>query len=114
MTAAVVMRASSGLVLRTPTESNIVAILESLPRGGHVILELEGESGENSHYAQAWLRPDGTFQLEYRDGQPSEHYQTRTISREKVAAALFGWVSGEASWRENFDWQSIGDRFSQQ
>lgn len=107
MVTPIVMRVSNGLTLRSPTANNIAAVLESLPRGGYVILEREGESGDNVHYAQVWLRPDGSFQLEYREGSASEHYRTRTVSREKVSAALIGWLVNEPSWREKFDWQSI-------
>lgn len=58
--------------------------------------------------AQVWLRPDGTFQLEYRDRSPAEHFQTRTVSSEKIVAALTAWTVGEISWRESFQWMPIG------
>ena len=55
-------------------------------------------------YIQVWHRPDGTFQLEYRDRSPDEHYQTRTVSTEKVITAFSGWLVGEVSWRDQFQW----------
>jgi hypothetical protein len=51
------------------------------------------------------------LQLEYREGGPSEHYQTQSKSRDNVAAALYGWSQGEGAWRDNFEWISIGDWF---
>ncbi len=42
------------------------------------------------YYIQVWRRPEGVFQLEYRAGEPSGHYQTRTNSRDKIVSALSG------------------------
>lgn len=81
----------------------------NLRRGGHLVLEC---SADPNCYAQVWLRPDGTYQLEYRDRSPAEHFQTRTVSSEKVVAALTAWTVGETSWRDSFQWVSIGSRFS--
>jgi hypothetical protein len=110
----VVMRTSGGLAVRRPTESNIQAVLESLPRNAHVILENDNESGPETHYVQAWLRPNGVFQLEYRAGHPGEHYKTYTVSREKVCEALSGWSRGETAWQSEFTWKSIGEWFAQE
>ena len=107
----IVLRASNGLLLRSPEESIIGAAVNALAGDDHVILEYEGESGENVHYIQVWLRPDGDFQLEYRAGEPNEHYQTITPHRGKVASALTGWMRGGSEWRNDFDWRSIGDWF---
>jgi hypothetical protein len=84
--------------------------LDTLERNGNVILARE----EGDHYIQVWLRPDdGVYQLEYRDGGPSEHYQTRSASVEAVASAFSAWSRGETSWRDDFKWQSIGEWFTQ-
>jgi len=74
---------------------------------------LAGCAAETDCYAQVWLRPDGTYQLEYRDRAPGEHYQTRTVSAEKVITALSGWVAGETQWRDAFQWTCIGAWFDQ-
>jgi hypothetical protein len=54
---------------------------------------------------------DNTFQLEYRDGVPSEHYQTRTVSREKAAEAMIGWMKRDPTWKDAFQWTNIGSMF---
>ena len=56
-------------------------------------------------------RVPGYFQLEYRAGEPDEHYQTITSDREKVASALTGWMREDSEWRNDFGWRSIGDWF---
>jgi hypothetical protein len=112
MTDSVVMRTSGGLVQRNPTENRIRALIGALSAGEHVILERFGSS--NSHYIQVWRRPGRDFQLEYRAGQSTEHYQTRTDSRDQVASALVGWSRGENAWRDDFEWVSIGNWFNRQ
>jgi hypothetical protein len=112
ITPAVVMRTSSGLMQRNPTENRLRALLGALSRVDYVILERVGSS--DSHYIQAWLRPDGLFQLEYRAGQPSEHYQTQADSRDKIVSALSGWIKGESAWRDDFNWLLIGNWFNRE
>jgi hypothetical protein len=77
----------------------------NMKRDSHVVVECLVDV---NCYAQAWLRPDGTYQLEYRDLSPSEHYQARTISSEKVINALTGWAAGEITWRDQFQWMPLG------
>lgn len=112
MVAAVVMRTSGGMVQRNPTENRIRALIGALSQDEYVILEQVGRS--NSHYIQVWLRSNGVFQLEYRAGQPSEHYQSRTDSRDKIVSALSGWSREESALRDDFEWLSIGDWFNRQ
>ena len=64
-------------------------------------------------YVQAWLRPDGSYQLELREGSAATHVQTRTVSRDRVAEAFTGWLEehsgdGDDGWRERFQWNEIG------
>lgn len=62
-------------------------------------------------YVQVWLRDDNIYQLEFRDGTAAEHYQTRTISQEKVIVALSGWAKGRPDWKDAFMWNNIGASF---
>ncbi|MET7996609.1 hypothetical protein ABZU76_37575 [Amycolatopsis sp. NPDC005232] len=101
------METSTGVNVQNPTENNIAAVMESLPRGGHLILD----GGVENTYWQVWYTPNGTYQLEYRDGAPSRHHQTLTISRDKITAAAAGWLAGDESWKLAFAWKNIGDWF---
>ncbi|MEV5665316.1 hypothetical protein AB0L48_29110, partial [Streptomyces flaveolus] len=49
--------------------------------------------------------------LEHRDGVPTEHHQTWTVSRQKAVAAVLGWVKGESVWKAAFMWNNIGSCF---
>jgi hypothetical protein len=62
---------------------------------------------------QVLMREDNTFQLEYRDGAAAEHYQTRTVSRDKAVATVLGWVKGEPGWKAAFMWNSIASCFEE-
>ncbi|MBT2408688.1 hypothetical protein J7I97_34665 [Streptomyces sp. ISL-87] len=87
-------------------------MLANLQRGNaHLVLERVKEGMEGSWYVQVLLRDDNTYQLEFRDGAAAEHYQTRTVSQEKVLTAMLGWAAGKADWRVDFMWNNIGSQF---
>ncbi|AWL36544.1 hypothetical protein B9S66_30805 (plasmid) [Streptomyces sp. SM17] len=90
-----VMSDDARVVDRRPTQPKIRAAIANLQRGDIVIVERVGDQESGDWYVQVLMHEDNTLQLEYRDGVPAEHYQTRTVSREKVVAAVLGWVKGE-------------------
>lgn len=97
--------------MRGPTADEVLGVIESLPRDGHVLLE---SMDVPEVYVQVWLRPEGHYQLEMRDGSKATHVQTRTVSRERVAAAFTAWLEehsgdGDDGWRTTFPWSNIGD-----
>jgi hypothetical protein len=81
-----------------------------LPRDSHLILE-DSREGRANEYIQVWLRQDGVYQLEYRDGSAAEHYQTLTVSVGKVHTAFNAWRLGEREWQAAFTWTCIGSLF---
>ena len=101
-----------GQALQSPSEPAIGTMLADLDQGDHLILERQDENREGNWYVQVWFRDENTYQLEYRDGVPAEHYQTQTESQEKVLQALLGWVADKPAWREDFTWTSIGHWFA--
>src|SRR5206468_3722875 len=110
----VVIREFSGATVRPASELNIGITVSGLRPGEHVVVEHEGSQGVDVHYIQARLQPEGGYQLEYRAGSPAEHFRTSTDSRDGVVAALSGWAKGNFSWRDEFEWKSIGDWFTRQ
>lgn len=86
-------------------------MLADLDQGDHLILERQDESQEGDWYIQVLSSGDDTYQLEYRDGVPAEHYQTQAVSQEKVLQALVSWVADKPTWREGFTWTNIGHWF---
>lgn len=105
-----VLKSGTVVLSKRPTKPMVGARVGDLMRGGSLVLErVEEKPGD--WYVQVWLREDNTFQLEYRDGVPSEHYQTRTISREKAAEAMIGWMKHDPVWKDAFQWTNIGSMF---
>jgi hypothetical protein len=102
----------AGRVVKKPTKPAIGRMLANLQRGNaHLVLERVEEGMEGSWYVQVLLRDDNTYQLEFRDGVAAEHYQTRTISQEKVQTAMLGWAANKADWKDGFMWNNIGSQF---
>lgn len=64
-----------------------------LPRDAYLILD-DSSGRPGDEYIQVLLRQDGVYQLEFRAGSPAEHYQTLTVSAEKVHTAFNGWRLG--------------------
>ncbi|MDX3066586.1 hypothetical protein PV518_31160 [Streptomyces sp. ND04-05B] len=106
-----VMSDGARVVARRPTKPKISTAIANLQRGDVVIVERVVEEESGDWYVQVLMREDNTFQVEYRDGAPAEHYQTRTVSREKVVAAVLGWVKGEPDWKVAFIWNNIASWF---
>ncbi|MET7717245.1 hypothetical protein [Streptomyces sp. NPDC005407] len=67
-----------------------------------MIVERVDDEADGDWYVRVWLRDDNTYQLEFRDGTAAEHYQTRTISQEKVIDVLSGWADGRSGWKDAF------------
>ncbi|MET7475942.1 hypothetical protein ABZT17_16465 [Streptomyces sp. NPDC005648] len=103
---------SRGHAVKGPSEQVIGTMLADLDQGDHLILERQDESREGDWYIQVLSGGDDTYQLEYRDGVPAEHYQTQAESQEQVLQGLLGWVAGKPDWRDGFAWTSIGHWFT--
>ncbi len=101
-----------GRVVKRPSRRVIDTMVTDLRRNDHIVLEQQDGEREGDWYIQVLLCENGTFQLEHRDGIAAEHYQTRTVSREKALRALLGWAAAEPGWRDAFMWNNIGSMFT--
>ncbi|MCT9080390.1 hypothetical protein [Streptomyces fulvoviolaceus] len=101
-----------GHVVKRPSKPAIGAMLANLRRDKeHMVVERQDEGLAGDWYIQVLLRDNNTYQLEYRDGVAAEHYQTQTVSQEKVLRALLGWAADRPDWREHFMWNNISSMF---
>ncbi|GAA2262446.1 MULTISPECIES: hypothetical protein [Kitasatospora] len=107
-------RTERGLTVEKPGQTALSRLVANLGRGdSHVVVERLGEDEpEGDWYMQVRLRENNTYQLEFRDGIAAEHYQTITVSQEKVIVALTAWAAGRSGWREAFMWTNIGSSFT--
>ncbi|MER7307611.1 hypothetical protein [Streptomyces griseoluteus] len=102
-----------GYQVKRPSKPAIGTMLANLQRNNpHLTLERRDEGREGDWYIQVWFRDNNTYQLEYRDGVPAEHFQTLTVSQDKVLQALLSWAAGKSDWSEGFMWNNIGHMFA--
>ncbi|MER5530235.1 hypothetical protein ABT075_37575 [Streptomyces sp. NPDC002677] len=101
-----------GHVVKRPSKPAIGTMLANLRRGDHTILERQDEDREGDWYIQVLFRDNNTYQLEYRDGVATEHYQTLTASPEKSSQALLDWAAGKPDWQNGYAWNNIGAMFA--
>lgn len=104
----------TGRTVNNPSKPAITRMLAALRRGGnaHLVLERAEDGLAGDWYIQVLLRNDNTYQLEFRDGVAAEHYQTRTVSQEKVATAMLGWAAGGTEWKHGFMWNTLAAQFA--
>lgn len=86
-------------------ESTIEHAILGMSRDSDIVLRCQAAFDCHIHVR---FRLDGSYELEYRDRIPEEHFRTRTLSQEKVVAALTGWAAGEIAWRDRFQWLQGG------
>lgn len=91
-----------------PNASRVEAAILSMARESVVVLS---DKEDDNTYIQVWQRPDGLYQLEHRAGSPLEHFQTMTVSAEKVHTAFTGWLRGDENWASPFTWKSMSELF---
>jgi hypothetical protein len=91
---------------QNPDDNRIEAALLTMASESVVVL-----SETDDTYIQVWQRPDGLYQLEHRAGSPLGHFQTMTVSAEKVYTAFIAWQHNEAGWADPFTWKSISELF---
>ena len=75
-----------------------------------VVLRLDLEPAEQ-HYMQVYLNDDLSYQLEYREGGPEQHFQAEMergheiFGLEPVAKILQDWARGRPGWRDALHWR---------
>ncbi len=72
------------------------------PDAPYVIVERADQD-----FIQAWLRDDGVYQFEYRDGGPESHFVVRTDDADLVVNTIWAWVSRDPAWLTAVDWMFV-------
>jgi hypothetical protein len=102
-----------GHVVKRATKPAVGTMLANLRRGNaHMVVERVDEDRPGDWYIQVLLRENNTYQLEYRDGVAEQHFQTMTVSQERVLAALLGWATAKQGWQDGFMWNNISEQFA--
>ena len=94
--------------IKNPSDSHVEVAVLNMARESVVVLS---ETDADNTYIQAWQRPDGLYQLEHRAGSPVEHFQTMTVSAEKVHTAFTAWLRRDEGWADPFTWKELSELF---
>ncbi|WP_326566041.1 hypothetical protein VSH64_29750 [Amycolatopsis rhabdoformis] len=105
-----IMRWWDGRTKYNLTENLIRNDVGYLRTAGQYLI-VERKATPSLHYVQAMRRPEGNYQIEYRDGGPERHFQAYAKNRPQVVAALWGWTTRDTIWQERFEWTNIGSMF---
>ncbi|MFI9789058.1 hypothetical protein ACIHEI_36915 [Kitasatospora sp. NPDC051984] len=109
------MTTERGLSLPDPGPTALSRQVAALRCGdSYLIVERTGaDEPAGDWYVQVrYLRDSERYQLEYRDGVPSEHYLAVTDSPAAVVGVLVGWSAGLPAWRRSLDWTPVGHWFT--
>ncbi|MFI8323122.1 DUF6891 domain-containing protein [Streptomyces sp. NPDC085529] len=90
-----------------PSADGLAALVYRIGGMGDHFLILQRVPDLPDVYAQVWREGGGEYQLEYRDGCPTRHFQTKAGGAARVAAALAGWARGEDGWDAGFEWRLL-------
>ncbi|MFI6369242.1 DUF6928 family protein [Nocardia sp. NPDC050630] len=93
----------NGVCKDDPSKHTLSTLLAELAAPNNNFLILERLNAEQV-YIQAYRHHDNTFDLEYRNGSPHDHFQTTTESRDAVLAAFTGWMDDRPGWQDPFTW----------
>lgn len=100
------LEAGAGPPIDDPSAQEIDDGLANLDdeRGGFAVL-----SRDKQTYLQASGRPSKGFALEYRDGDPDAHYQSRTaeVSLSRTQQIFQAYAGEEDDWDAGVDWEEV-------
>jgi len=89
-----------------PSREMLAESLRALAHPDNRFLIYERTSGPDS-FAQTWLRPQGGYWLDDRQGSAANHYTTVSETFETTLDALSAWAVDLPHWREKFTWEHV-------
>lgn len=94
---------------RVRSAKEVLDAVRRLRRGDFLVLQC---AVDEHCYAQVMLTLQGVYQVEYRDGSPAEHFQTRSLSPQAAGTMLAAWTESREGWQDAFAWENIGAMFA--
>ncbi|WP_203971195.1 hypothetical protein [Planotetraspora silvatica] len=98
-----------GDAVEDPNSEDIRALLFGLTGTNRFAIVERLDVENDQHYMQAYLRDDGTYWLEYREGDADAHFQTSSRNLGLMCQAFTMWLYRLPGWREPFDWHRWSD-----
>ena len=100
--------AESGDAIDDPSEDALFLMFEDIEGGAGTYLivdSLEDSTGQT--YAQTSRNDDGTYIVEYRDGEPDRHFGTVVNDMRSAHALVTGWAQGRPGWQDSATWRPV-------
>ena len=106
MLAITVQTESSQRLRRTPA-ADLAALIRRIGDPGDTFLVVERIPDLPDVYIQVLHRTGEGYTLEYRDGAPDRHFQTRLAAPEPVITAMTGWARLKDDWDAGIAWEPL-------
>jgi hypothetical protein len=98
----------SGQTWDDPSEDLLFDLLSDIEAGEEEFMIVERTADETGHtYAQVRRTDDGLYQVEYRAGGPSRHFQAFTPDKRLAHSAITAWAFELPGWRETLPWAPL-------
>jgi len=98
-----------GHALDDPSAEGLLMLLDGIEAGTagtSLVVERTADLSGNT-YAQAARRRDGSYIVEYRDGDAASHYGTVAPDWRTAHELLTGWAFQRPGWRDRATWSPV-------
>ncbi len=90
-------------VAEEATRDDVIDLIDSLGKGQQSMAILG--SADEIYIQTNYLADRDMFNLDYRDGGPSQHYQVNVPTRDLVMSAFLSYLAGDDRWRTMVPWE---------
>ncbi|MEU7136023.1 hypothetical protein [Streptomyces sp. NPDC046261] len=105
---------AGGVVVDEPSATAVHDLLADLSGNcPYLVVERTDREPTGQHYIQACLNDDGSYTVEYREGDPGRHFvghlpaQSSLDGVEPLARIMNDWARGGVEWRRALDWAPL-------
>ncbi|MDF5751803.1 hypothetical protein [Spongiactinospora sp. TRM90649] len=90
--------------VENPTSGDLNSLLRELTFANRFLVVERLDAENDEYYIQAYLRDDGAYWLEYRDGSADAHFRTSCRTLPVLAQIITMWLYRLPGWRETLPW----------
>ncbi|MEV4177710.1 hypothetical protein [Nonomuraea sp. NPDC049709] len=93
-----------GDTVEGPTSDDLHGLLRGLTASNRFLVVERLDAENNEYYMQAYLRDDGTYWLEYRNGCADAHFRASCRTLQVLVQVFAMWLYRLPGWRETLTW----------
>ncbi|WP_143043722.1 hypothetical protein [Nonomuraea jiangxiensis] len=95
--------------VENPSSDDLHALLRGLTMSNRFLVVERLDAENDEYYMQAYLRDDGAYWLEYRDGSMDAHFRASSRTLPILAQIFTMWFYRLPGWRETLTWTAWPD-----